>query len=46
VDDRGRRHRNPAVVLVSNNPYSLGPFTAFIERALHRLAAFPVREAS
>ena len=25
VDDRGRRHRNPAVVLVSNNPYSLEP---------------------
>jgi diacylglycerol kinase family enzyme len=25
VDDRGRAHRNPAVVLVSNNPYSLDP---------------------
>ena len=25
VDDRGRAHRNPAVVLVSNNPYSLEP---------------------
>jgi diacylglycerol kinase family enzyme len=25
VDDRGRPHRNPAVVLVSNNPYSLEP---------------------
>jgi len=25
VDDRGRLHRNPAVVLVSNNPYSLEP---------------------
>ena len=25
VDDRGRPHRNPAVVLVSNNPYSLDP---------------------
>ena len=25
VDDRGQRHRDPAVVLVSNNPYSLGP---------------------
>jgi diacylglycerol kinase family enzyme len=25
VDDRGRPHPNPAVVLVSNNPYSLGP---------------------
>jgi diacylglycerol kinase family enzyme len=25
VDDAGRRHRDPAVVLVSNNPYSLGP---------------------
>jgi diacylglycerol kinase family enzyme len=25
VDDRGRSHRNPAVVLVSNNPYSLEP---------------------
>jgi diacylglycerol kinase family enzyme len=23
VDDRGRAHRNPAVVLVSNNPYAL-----------------------
>ena len=25
VDDRGKLHRNPAVVLVSNNPYSLKP---------------------
>ena len=25
VDDRGRTHRDPAVVLVSNNPYSLEP---------------------
>jgi diacylglycerol kinase family enzyme len=25
MDDRGRRHRSPAVVLVSNNPYSLEP---------------------
>jgi diacylglycerol kinase family enzyme len=25
VDDRGRLHRNPAVVLVSNNPYSFEP---------------------
>ncbi|HXK14025.1 MAG TPA: diacylglycerol kinase family protein, partial [Gaiellaceae bacterium] len=25
VDDRGRQHRDPAVVLVSNNPYSLEP---------------------
>ena len=25
VDDRGRRHLDPAVVLVSNNPYSLEP---------------------
>ena len=25
VDDRGRAHRNPAVVLVSNNPYSFEP---------------------
>jgi diacylglycerol kinase family enzyme len=25
VDDRGQSHRNPAVVLVSNNPYSLEP---------------------
>jgi diacylglycerol kinase family enzyme len=25
VDDRGRPHRNPAVVLVSNNPYSFDP---------------------
>ena len=25
MDDRGRPHRNPAVVLVSNNPYSLEP---------------------
>jgi diacylglycerol kinase family enzyme len=25
VDDRGRPHRNPAVVLVSNNPYSVDP---------------------
>jgi diacylglycerol kinase family enzyme len=25
VDDRGRRHRDPAVVLVSNNPYSFDP---------------------
>jgi diacylglycerol kinase family enzyme len=25
ADDRGRPHRNPAVVLVSNNPYSLDP---------------------
>jgi diacylglycerol kinase family enzyme len=25
VDDRGREHRNPAVVLVSNNPYSFEP---------------------
>ncbi len=25
VDDRGRPHRDPAVVLVSNNPYSLDP---------------------
>jgi diacylglycerol kinase family enzyme len=28
VDDRGRAHRNPAVVLVSNNPYSLDPARA------------------
>ena len=28
VDDRGRAHRNPAVVLVSNNPYSLDPVSA------------------
>ena len=25
VDDRGRLYRHPAVVLVSNNPYALGP---------------------
>jgi diacylglycerol kinase family enzyme len=25
VDDRGRLYRQPAVVLVSNNPYALGP---------------------
>ncbi len=25
VDDRGRAHRSPAVVLVSNNPYALEP---------------------
>jgi diacylglycerol kinase family enzyme len=25
VDDHGRSHRNPAVVLVSNNPYSVEP---------------------
>ncbi len=25
VDDRGRAHRDPAVVLVSNNPYSFDP---------------------
>jgi len=25
VDDRGQSHRNPAVVLVSNNPYSFEP---------------------
>jgi diacylglycerol kinase family enzyme len=25
MDDRGRSHRDPAVVLVSNNPYSLEP---------------------
>ncbi len=25
IDDRGRPHLNPAVVLVSNNPYSLDP---------------------
>jgi diacylglycerol kinase family enzyme len=25
ADDRGRKHRDPAVVLVSNNPYSLQP---------------------
>jgi diacylglycerol kinase family enzyme len=25
VDDRGRTHRDPAVVLVSNNPYALEP---------------------
>jgi diacylglycerol kinase family enzyme len=25
MDDRGRPHRNPAVVLVSNNPYSFDP---------------------
>jgi diacylglycerol kinase family enzyme len=25
VDDRGRAHRDPAVVLVSNNPYSFNP---------------------
>jgi len=25
MDDRGRPHRNPALVLVSNNPYSLEP---------------------
>jgi diacylglycerol kinase family enzyme len=25
LDDRGREHRNPAVVLVSNNPYSFEP---------------------
>jgi diacylglycerol kinase family enzyme len=25
VDDRGRSHRDPAVVLVSNNPYSFDP---------------------
>ena len=28
VDDRGRAHRNPAVVLVSNNPYSPEPSRA------------------
>ena len=28
VDDRGRAHRDPAVVLVSNNPYSLDPARA------------------
>jgi diacylglycerol kinase family enzyme len=28
VDDRGRAHSNPAVVLVSNNPYSLDPARA------------------
>src|SRR6476659_2655954 len=28
VDDRGRLHRNPGVVLVSNNPYSLDPARA------------------
>jgi diacylglycerol kinase family enzyme len=28
IDDRGRAHRNPAVVLVSNNPYSLDPVGA------------------
>ena len=28
VDDRGRTHRDPAVVLVSNNPYSLEPPSA------------------
>ena len=28
VDDRRRLHRNPAVVLVSNNPYSLDPARA------------------
>jgi diacylglycerol kinase family enzyme len=28
VDDHGRAHRNPAVVLVSNNPYSLDPARA------------------
>jgi diacylglycerol kinase family enzyme len=28
VDDLGRAHRNPAVVLVSNNPYSLDPVSA------------------
>lgn len=28
VEDRGRAHRNPAVVLVSNNPYSLDPARA------------------
>jgi diacylglycerol kinase family enzyme len=28
VDDRGRAHRKPAVVLVSNNPYSLDPARA------------------
>src|SRR4029450_775907 len=28
LDDRGRAHRNPAVVLVSNNPYSLEPARA------------------
>ena len=28
VDDSGRSHRNPAVVLVSNNPYSFEPPTA------------------
>ncbi len=28
VDDRGRLHRNPAFVLVSNNPYSLDPARA------------------
>ena len=25
VDDRGRSHRDPAIVLVSNNPYSFEP---------------------
>ena len=25
MDDQGRRHLDPAVVLVSNNPYSLEP---------------------
>jgi diacylglycerol kinase family enzyme len=25
VDDRGHSHHDPAVVLISNNPYSLGP---------------------
>ena len=33
VDDRGRAHRNPAVVLVSNNPYSLEPPHALGTRA-------------
>jgi diacylglycerol kinase family enzyme len=28
LDDRGELHRNPAVVLVSNNPYSLDPARA------------------
>jgi hypothetical protein len=28
VDDRGRAHRDPAVVLVSNNPYSFEPARA------------------
>jgi diacylglycerol kinase family enzyme len=28
MDDRGRAHRDPAVVLVSNNPYSVGPSRA------------------